>query len=75
MALGIVVDDAIVIGENIFSHRQEGMPNIEAAIVGTLEVLPSVVASVSTTIIAFTPLLFVSAAMCQVAGKDERAFN
>ncbi len=63
MALGIVVDDAIVIGENIFTHRQEGMPGVQAAITGTLEVLPSVLASVTTTIIAFTPLLFVSGVM------------
>ena len=63
MALGIVVDDAIVIGENIYSHRQRGVPTHQAAIDGTLEVFPSVAASVSTTIIAFTPLLFVSGVM------------
>ena len=63
MALGIVVDDAIVIGENIFSHRQKGDGPIEAAINGTLEVIPSVAASVTTTIIAFSPLLFVSGVM------------
>ena len=63
MALGIVVDDAIVIGENIYEHRTRGDGAVEAAISGTLEVLPSVVASVSTTIIAFMPLLFVSGVM------------
>ncbi len=63
MALGIVVDDAIVIGENVYHHRQEGKSFIRASIDGTYEVLPSVGASVSTTIIAFMPLLFVSGVM------------
>ncbi len=63
MALGIVVDDAIVIGENIYAHRQRGDDGVTAAINGTLEVLPSVVASVTTTMIAFSPLLFVSGVM------------
>ena len=63
MALGIVVDDAIVIGENIFAHRQLGKSGEEAAIDGTVEVIPSVTASVSTTIIAFMPLFFVSGVM------------
>ncbi len=63
LALGIVVDDAIVIGENIYSHRQKGEKLTTAAINGAYEVLPSVSASVSTTIIAFVPLLFVSGVM------------
>ncbi len=63
MALGIVVDDAIVIGENIFAHRQKGKSGVRAAIDGTVEVIPSVIASVCTTLIAFTPLFFVSGVM------------
>lgn len=63
MALGIVVDDAIVVGENIFAHRQKGSPLLKAAVDGTAEVLPSVAASVTTTVIAFSPLLFVSGMM------------
>lgn len=63
MGLGIVVDDAIVIGENVYTHRQAGEPTREAAINGTLEVLPSVFASIATTIIAFAPLLFVAGIM------------
>jgi len=59
MVLGILVDDAIVVGENVYTHRQGGKGLIEAAVDGTCEVLPSVTASVSTTIIAFVPLLFV----------------
>ncbi|WP_417378864.1 efflux RND transporter permease subunit [Gimesia sp.] len=63
MALGIVVDDAIVVGENIYEHRQMGKPFVTAAIDGATEVLPSVCASVTTTVIAFMPLLFVSGIM------------
>ncbi len=63
MALGIVVDDAIVIGENIYRHREMGKKPIQAAIQGTFEVLPSVFASVATTIIAFVPLMFVAGVM------------
>ncbi len=63
MALGIVVDDAIVIGENIYHKREQGIPYVKAAIEGTCEVLPSVIASVSTTIIAFIPLMFVTGVM------------
>ena len=63
LALGIVVDDAIVIGENIYAHRQRGKDFAEAAIDGAYEVLPSVTASVTTTIIAFIPLFYVSGVM------------
>ena len=63
MALGIVVDDAIVIGENIYAHRQLGKPFVQAAVEGAHEVLPSVIASVSTTILAFAPMMFVTGVM------------
>ena len=63
VALGIVVDDAIVIGENIYAHIQMGKSLVEAAIDGTAEVVPSVAASVTTTVIAFTPMFFVSGVM------------
>ena len=68
MALGIIVDDAIVVGENVYSHRQLGKNFIRAAVDGTYEVMPSVVASVTTTIIAFCPLLFVSGVMGKFIG-------
>lgn len=63
IALGIVVDDAIVIGENIYSHREHGKPFVKAAIDGTAEVVPSVATSVTTTVFAFTPMFFVSGVM------------
>ena len=63
MALGIVVDDAIVVGENVFAHRQMGKSYLQAAIDGTVEVIPSVITAVMTTVVAFAPLLFVSGTM------------
>lgn len=63
MALGIVVDDAIVIGEAVYAHLQMGKSPVEAAIDGTCEVAASVISSVATTVIAFMPLFFVSGVM------------
>ncbi|MCK4691018.1 MAG: efflux RND transporter permease subunit, partial [Desulfuromonadales bacterium] len=63
LALGILVDDAIVIGENIFEHRQQGKPYAQAAIDGALEVAIPVTFSILTTIAAFLPLIFVSGMM------------
>ncbi|MCZ6872464.1 MAG: efflux RND transporter permease subunit, partial [bacterium] len=56
MALGILVDDAIVVGENIYAHWQRGKSPIQAAIDGTQEVLIPVVSAVLTTVAAFLPL-------------------
>ncbi len=66
MGLGIVVDDAIVIGENVYTHRQMGESSRDAAVNGINEVFPSVIASVLTTIIAFAPLLFVMGIMGKI---------
>ncbi|MEJ2482050.1 MAG: efflux RND transporter permease subunit, partial [Gemmatimonadota bacterium] len=59
LAIGIVVDDAIVVGENIYSEREKGRGPLEAAIKGTQRVAVPVVFAVLTTVTAFTPLLFV----------------
>jgi len=63
MALGIVVDDAIVVGENIFEHRQQGKPYLQAAIDGTREVAVPVVFSILTSVAAFVPLVYVTGTM------------
>lgn len=60
---GILVDDAIVISENIYSKVEKGMHPREAAVEGTVEVLPAVVASVVTTMVAFAPLFFLEGMM------------
>ena len=59
MALGIVVDDAIVVGENIFEHRKRGESPIKAAVSGTIQVAGPVILSIATSILAFLPLLFI----------------
>ena len=58
VVLGIVVDDAIVVGENVYEYRQKGLSPMKAAIAGTKDVSIPVVFSIVTTIIAFVPLLF-----------------
>lgn len=59
LVLGMVVDDAIVVTENIYRHMEEGFEPKEAALAGTDQVLMPVVASTLTTIAAFIPLLLV----------------
>ena len=58
LVLGIVVDDAIVVLENIFRHSEMGKPIVKATLDGSRQVLAPVLASVSTTIAAFVPILF-----------------
>jgi len=58
LVLGILVDDGIVIAENIYQHHERGEKPIPAALNGTIEVLPSVVASILTTVVIFTTFFF-----------------
>ena len=58
-AVGMVVDNSIVVLENIYRHRQMGKPRREAAYAGTVEVWGAVLASTLTTIAVFVPVLFV----------------
>lgn len=58
IVLGLMVDDAIIIGENITYHMERGLPPTEAAVAGTMELLGPVTTTVITTIIAFLPLMF-----------------
>ncbi len=60
IAIGILVDDAIVIAENIAAHHQTGKDNLSAVIDGTREVAPGVLASIATTVFVFGPLAFLS---------------
>ncbi|MAE08797.1 MAG: acriflavin resistance protein [Bacteroidetes bacterium] len=63
LVIGILVDDGIVIAENIYTHFQKGKSPKKAAVEGTMEVLPAVMTSVTTTIIAFSPLFFIEGRM------------
>ncbi|MYF60588.1 MAG: efflux RND transporter permease subunit, partial [Gammaproteobacteria bacterium] len=57
LALGIVVDDAIVVGESVFTQRERGVGGVAAAIQGTRRVSAPVIFSVLTTVTAFSALL------------------
>ncbi len=63
MVLGIIVDDAIVVGEAIYVHRSTGQPPLKAAVDGVAEVAMPVIAAVTTTIVAFIPLSFIGGIM------------
>jgi multidrug efflux pump subunit AcrB len=66
VTLGMVVDDAIVIGENIYTKMQQGMPRMQAAIEGTREMAVPVTFAVLTTVAAFSPLFFVPGVMGKI---------
>ena len=59
IALGMIVDEAIVVGENIYRHMEMGKSKTQAAIDGTVEVFWPVVAAAMTTILAFVPMLLI----------------
>lgn len=63
VALGIVVDDAIVVGENVYEYRQQGKGLLEAAIMGAQDVALPVTFSILTNIVAFLPLMFIPGIM------------
>jgi hydrophobic/amphiphilic exporter-1 (mainly G- bacteria), HAE1 family len=63
MTMGVIVDDAIVIAESFFHKRQEGLSAYDAALAALKEVSWPVIAMMSTTIVAFIPLLFVDGVM------------
>ena len=59
VTLGLVVDDAIVVGENIFEKRREGMEGLDAAVAGAREMVVPVSFAILTSIAAFAPMFFV----------------
>jgi multidrug efflux pump subunit AcrB len=63
LVLGIIVDDAIVITENIFRHREKGASPLEAAVNGLKEVALPVFTTVATTALAFLPMFFINGKM------------
>jgi len=66
IALGIVVDDAIIIGENVYHYRQEGYPALTAAIKGAQEMATPVTFSILTNIATFMPLFFMPGQMGKI---------
>ena len=68
VAMGIVVDDAIVAGENIYEYQQQGMGFAAAAIRGARDVSLPIGFSILTNIVAFAPLLFVPGTLGRIFG-------
>jgi len=69
VTLGIVVDDAIVVGENIYFNRKKGMGFFEAAVTGAQGMAMPVTFAVLTNIVAFMPLMFIDGMMGRVFGQ------
>jgi multidrug efflux pump subunit AcrB len=66
LVLGILVDDAIVVGENIYTYEEKVKDRVRAAIEGTQQVAVPVIFGVLTTVAAFSPLLFIPGHMGQL---------
>jgi len=63
IALGLIVDDAIIVNENIYRHMEQGMPAAQAAQAGSQEVFRPVLAATSTTVAAFLPMFAIGGTM------------
>ena len=66
IVIGLLMDDAIVIAENVATKRGQGMPPVDAAIEGAQQVLPSVFASFATTTCIFGSLAFLKGDIGQI---------
>jgi len=69
IVIGILVDDGIVIAENIYHHYEKGKSRVQAAIDGTLEVIPPIVSAIMTTILAFSTFLFLDGRIGEFFGE------
>jgi multidrug efflux pump subunit AcrB len=66
VTLGLVVDDAIVVGENVFTKLEAGVPPLRAVVDGTHEMVMPVAFSILTTLAAFAPMFFVPGVMGKI---------
>ncbi|MBU1162665.1 MAG: efflux RND transporter permease subunit, partial [Proteobacteria bacterium] len=66
VTLGIVVDDAIIVGENIYYHQQQGKTWFKASVTGTREIAVPITFTVLTNMVAFVPMFFVPGVMGKV---------
>jgi len=66
ITLGMVVDDAIVVGENVYDRMQQGMDHFRAAVTGAQEMAVPVTFAILTTVAAFSPLFFVPGVMGKI---------
>lgn len=66
LGVGMLVDNAIVVLENVYRHREDGKSNLDAAMVGSQEVSTAITASTLTTIAVFVPVLFLGGISAQM---------
>ena len=69
IVIGILVDDGIVISENIYQHYEMGKKPVQAAIDGTMEVLPPILSAIITTVLAFSTFLFLDSRIGKFFGE------
>ncbi|MBO0321498.1 efflux RND transporter permease subunit [Muricauda sp. CAU 1633] len=69
IVIGILVDDGIVIAENIYQHYEKGKPPVQAAIDGTMEVIPPIISAIITTVLAFSVILFLDGRIGEFFGE------
>lgn len=69
IVIGILVDDGIVIAENIYQHYERGKSPVQAAVDGTMEVLPPIISAILTTILAFGIFLFLDGRIGEFFGE------
>ncbi|MEO0525895.1 MAG: efflux RND transporter permease subunit [Bacteroidota bacterium] len=69
IVIGILVDDGIVIAENIYQHYEKGKTPVQAAIDGTMEVIPPIVSAIVTTLLAFSIFLFLDGRIGEFFGE------
>ena len=72
LVIGILVDDGIVIGENIYYHYEQGKSPVQAAIDGTMEVIPPILSAILTTMVAFTTFFFLPGNLGTFFGEISR---
>ena len=63
IVIGMLVDDGVVISENIYRHFENGKSRMQAAIDGTMEVLPAIFSAILTTMVAFSAFFFIDGRM------------
>lgn len=69
IVIGILVDDGIVISENIYQHHEMGKKPIQAALDGTMEVVPPIISAIITTVLAFSTFLFLDSRIGEFFGE------
>ncbi|SMD32644.1 Multidrug efflux pump subunit AcrB [Reichenbachiella faecimaris] len=69
IVIGILVDDGIVIAENIYHHYEKGKSPIQAAVDGTMEVIPAITSAILTTLVAFSTFFFLEGRIGEFFGE------